>query len=123
MSELAGQISKDYAATTELTMVGVLKGAFIFIADLSRRLTVPRTVDFIAVASYGKRGTKSGAVRLLMDLRESIEDKDVLVVEKDVPAATRDGVTLFADVYWPEADGRFPVLLSCAHPQICLIFP
>lgn len=81
MSELAGQISHDYAATTELSLVGVLKGAFIFVADLSRRLTIPRTVDFIAVASYGKRGTKSGAVRLVMDLRESIEDKDVLVVE------------------------------------------
>jgi len=81
VSELAGQISADYAEARDLVLVGVLKGAFIFLADLSRKLTIPRTIEFIAVSSYGKGSRSSGAVRLVMDVRGSIEGKDVLIVE------------------------------------------
>jgi len=79
--ELSEQISADYAGGGELVMIGVLKGAFIFLADLSRQLTIPRTIEFIAVSSYGKGSRSSGAVRLVMDVRGSIEGKDVLIVE------------------------------------------
>jgi hypoxanthine phosphoribosyltransferase len=57
-----------------------LKGAFIFLADLTRQLSVPHVVDFMALSSYGKT-TESGAVRILMDLREPIENQHVLIVE------------------------------------------
>ena len=81
VSELAAEISADYADAGDLVMVGVLKGAFVFLADLSRRLTIPRTIEFIAVSSYGNGSKASGAVRLLMDVRGNIEGKHVLIVE------------------------------------------
>ena len=80
VAELAAQISEDYADTGELVLVGVLKGSFIFLADLARELTIPRTIEFIAVSSYGK-GSKSGAVRLVMDVRGDIAGRHVLVIE------------------------------------------
>lgn len=80
VAELARQISEDYADKGELVLIGVLKGAFIFLADLSRQLTIPRAVEFIAVSSYGS-GSKSGAVRLVMDVRGNIEGKHVVIVE------------------------------------------
>jgi hypoxanthine phosphoribosyltransferase len=81
VDELAREISRDYAGKGEITLIAVLKGAFIFLADLSRRLTVPRRVEFMALSSYEEGSTHSGAVRVLMDLRESIEGRHVLVVE------------------------------------------
>lgn len=81
VDELAAQISADYAGKGELVLVGVLKGAFIFLADLARRLTIPRVIEFIAVSSYEAGSVSSGAVRLVMDVRDSIEDRHVLVVE------------------------------------------
>jgi hypoxanthine phosphoribosyltransferase len=77
---LARQISKDYEEVEQLYLIGILKGAFIFLADLSRKLTIPHVVDFMALSSYGKEAT-SGAVRILMDLRENIEGKHILLVE------------------------------------------
>ena len=79
--ELAEQISADYDKADDLVMVGVLKGSFIFLADLSRRLSIPRTIEFIAVSSYGNASVSSGAVRLVMDVRGNIEGKHVLIVE------------------------------------------
>ena len=81
VDELAAQISLDYADKGELVLVGVLKGAFIFLADLSRRLSIPRHIEFIAVSSYEHGSVRSGAVRLVMDVRRSIEGKHVLIVE------------------------------------------
>lgn len=78
---LAAEISADYEDTDDLVMVGVLKGSFIFLADLSRRLSIPRTIEFIAVSSYGNGSVSSGAVRLVMDVRGNIEGKHVLIVE------------------------------------------
>jgi hypoxanthine phosphoribosyltransferase len=77
---LADQISTDFSSVKRLYMVGILKGAFIFLADLTRHLSVPNCVDFMAITSYGK-STSSGAVRILMDLREPIEGEHVLIVE------------------------------------------
>lgn len=87
VSELAAQISSDYADADELVLVGVLKGAFIFLADLSRKLTIPRTIEFIAVSSYESGSRSTGAVRLVMDVRGNIEGKHVLIVEDIVDTA------------------------------------
>jgi hypoxanthine phosphoribosyltransferase len=81
VDELAAQISEDYRDKGDIVLVGVLKGAFIFLADLSRRLTIPRTIEFIAVSSYGSGSISSGAVRLVMDVRGNIENRHVLIVE------------------------------------------
>jgi hypoxanthine phosphoribosyltransferase len=81
VNELAAQISSDYADKDELVLIGVLKGAFIFLADLSRRLTIPRHIEFIAVSSYEHGSVPSGAVRLVMDVRASIAGRHVLIVE------------------------------------------
>ncbi len=81
VGELAEAISRDHAGVDDLVLVGVLKGAFIFLADLARKLTVPRTVEFLALSSYGAGSRRTGEVRLLMDLRASVAGKHVLVVE------------------------------------------
>jgi len=82
IEDIAARIDADYAGNGELVLIGVLKGSFIFLADLARRLTIPHRVEFIAISSYGDReSTESGAVRLLMDVRHDITGKHVLVVE------------------------------------------
>ncbi len=81
VAELADEISRDYGDKGEIVLVGVLKGSFIFLADLARRLSIPRTIEFIAVSSYGSSSVSTGAVRLLMDVRGNIEDKHVLIIE------------------------------------------
>ena len=81
IEELANQISSDYAKVDDLLLVGVLKGSFIFLADLARRLTIPRSIDFMAVSTYGNTTETDGAVRMIMDLRTNIVGRHVLVVE------------------------------------------
>jgi hypoxanthine phosphoribosyltransferase len=81
VDELAARISADYASDGQLVIVGILKGAFVFLADLTRRLTVPHRVDFMALSSYGQTATATGAVRIIMDLRVDVEGRHVLVVE------------------------------------------
>jgi hypoxanthine phosphoribosyltransferase len=81
VGELAAQISEDYQDKGDPYLIGVLKGAFIFMADLTRHLTIPHVVDFLALSSYGKTATSSGEVRIIMDLREPIVGRHVLVVE------------------------------------------
>jgi hypoxanthine phosphoribosyltransferase len=78
--ELAEEISRDYAGK-DLVVLGVLRGAFVFVADLMRALTIPATVDFIAIESYGAETHSSGVVRLTKDMKEAVADKHVLVVE------------------------------------------
>jgi hypoxanthine phosphoribosyltransferase len=80
VAALGAQISADYAGR-ELHMVGILKGAVTFLADLARTVTVPATFDFMAISSYGGGTSSSGVVRFVKDLDESIEGKHVLVVE------------------------------------------
>jgi hypoxanthine phosphoribosyltransferase len=81
IAELAQAISSDYAGVDDLVMVGVLKGSFIFLADLSRRLAIPRSVDFMALSTYGNATQTDGAVRMIMDLRRNIAGRHVLIVE------------------------------------------
>lgn len=77
---MANQISKDYAGK-ELILIGVLKGAFIFMADLIREINIPCRVDFARLASYGAGSESSGKVVLTKDIETSIKDKDILIVE------------------------------------------
>ena len=81
VEELAAQISDAYKGVDEVLMVGVLRGAFIFLADLSRLLTITRRIDFIALASYPDGAARADAVRLIMDLRSDIRGQHVLIVE------------------------------------------
>ncbi len=78
--ELGAQISRDYEGK-ELVMVGVLKGAAVFLADLVRAISIPVSYDFVAISSYGADSKSSGVVRIIKDLDESVVSKHVLVVE------------------------------------------
>jgi hypoxanthine phosphoribosyltransferase len=91
IEEIAAQISDDYKGGA-LTVIGILKGSFIFVADLIRRIdpALPIEVDFIGVSSYGDAVTTSGNVRVTKDLDVSIESKDVVIVEDIVDS----GLTL-----------------------------
>ena len=80
ITELADEISNDYAER-DLLLIGVLKGAVFFMADLMRQITVPCEVDFMAISSYGSSTDSSGVVRILKDLDINIRDRHVLVVE------------------------------------------
>ena len=80
IGELGVEISADYAGR-DLLLVGVLKGAVFFMADLMRELTVPCEIDFMAISSYGAATDSSGVVRILKDLDINVSGRDVLVVE------------------------------------------
>lgn len=80
VTEMGGEIDRDYAGE-KIVLVGVLKGAAIFLADLARSISVDNTFDFVAVCSYGKGQQTSGAVKLIKDLDQPIEGKNVIIVE------------------------------------------
>ena len=81
ISQLGQIISSSYSDTNKLIVVGLLRGSFMFIADLVRKLDVPVEVDFITVSSYGSGMTSSGNVKILKDLDGDISGHDVLIVE------------------------------------------
>ena len=93
-AELAAAIGKDYAdrcsGTNDLLLVGVLKGAVMFMTDIARALPLPVQLEFMAVSSYGSSTSSSGVVRILKDLDRDINDRDVLIVEDIVDS----GLTL-----------------------------
>lgn len=78
--ELGEQISADYAGRT-VHLIGILKGACFFMCELAKRITVPVSIDFMSVSSYGSGTTSSGIVRIVKDVDEPVDGKDVLVVE------------------------------------------
>ena len=80
LAEMGAAISRDYDGK-DLLLVGVLKGAFMVMADLARHITVPVEFDFMAVSSYGAATQTSGVVRILKDLDTEIEDRHVLIIE------------------------------------------
>lgn len=89
VAELGRQISEDYPEGP-LYLIGILKGSFMFLADLSRAITTPSRVEFIGISSYGLDKTSSGEVRVTKDLDVSVEGRDVLIVEDIVDS----GITL-----------------------------
>ncbi|MBC8015643.1 MAG: hypoxanthine phosphoribosyltransferase [Sporomusaceae bacterium] len=80
VAEIGADITSDYAGK-EILMIGVLRGAVLFMADLARAIKVPVAIDFMAVSSYGSGTSSSGVVRILKDLDEDVAGKHVLVVE------------------------------------------
>jgi hypoxanthine phosphoribosyltransferase len=80
VAAIGAQISADYAGFS-IVLIGVLKGAAIFLADLARSIEVDNTFDFVAVSSYGRAKVSSGAVKLIKDIDDSIEGKHVILVE------------------------------------------
>ncbi len=80
VKQLAKQISRDYKNTTPL-LVGVLKGAWVFMADLVRHITIPVNCDFLQVSSYGDATESSGVVKIVTDLKCTIENRDIILVE------------------------------------------
>lgn len=80
VAALAKEISRDYPAG-EVVLVGVLKGAFVFLADLMRELTISPSIDFIWLSSYGASTTSSGSVEILKDIQTDISGKEVIIVE------------------------------------------
>ena len=85
--ELGQQITNDYAGQ-DILMIGVLRGAVIFMSDLARAIKRPINIDFMAISSYGTSTSSSGVVRILKDLDRSVEGKNVLVVEDIVDTGT-----------------------------------
>lgn len=80
VAELGAEISRDFAGE-KIVLIGVLKGAAIFLADLARQIHVDCTFDFVSVSSYGKGTSSSGQVKLIKDLDEPIEGKNIILVE------------------------------------------
>lgn len=80
VSEIAAEINRDYAGK-EPMLISVLRGSFVFMADLTRKINVHCTIDFMSVSSYGKGTTSSGQVQITKDLSDDIEGKDIIVVE------------------------------------------
>ena len=82
LQEIAAEIAEDYAHLDEpLLLVGVLKGAYVLMADLARHIPIPTSVDFMACSSYGSATRSSGVVRILKDLDDEIEGRHVVIVE------------------------------------------
>ncbi len=95
VKELADQISGDYTGR-ELIVIGILKGAFIFMADLIRAMSIPCRIDFVRVASYGAGSESSGKVVMTKDIETSIKGRDILIVEDIIDT----GLTLKYLVEW-----------------------
>ena len=90
VKELALSISKDYNKKEELILIGVLKGAFVFMSDLARNLSIPVKLDFVRLASYGSQSKSQGKIRFTKAIELPIRDKHILVVEDIVDS----GLTL-----------------------------
>lgn len=80
IQEMADRLNREYAGQ-EVHLVGILKGSVFFVCELAQRLTMPVTIDFMSVSSYGAGTESSGRVKIVMDLAESIQDKNVVIVE------------------------------------------
>lgn len=106
--EIGRNISKDYAGK-DLVLVGVLKGSVIFMSDLLKEITIPCSMDFMAVSSYGNSTKSSGVVRILKDLDFEIQNKDVLVVEDIIDS----GITLKYLIEYLKGRGANSLEIAC----------
>ncbi len=117
IKELGAEISSDYAGR-EPILIGVLKGAFVFMADLARAVDLKMSVEFMAVSSYGKAQKSSGEVRIIKDLDVAVEGKDLIVVEDIVDT----GLTLSYLLQNLQSRGansvRLATLLDKPEPRI-----
>lgn len=106
--EIGQNISRDYAGR-DLILIGVLKGSVMFMADLMKEITIPCSMDFMAVSSYGASTKSSGVVRILKDLDFEIENKDILIVEDIIDS----GITLKYLVEYLKGRGPRSVEIAC----------
>lgn len=113
VKELGKQISEDYEGK-ELVAVGVLRGSFIFAADLARQITIPMSIDFVSFSSYGASTRSSGIVRLTKDLEDSVEGKHVLLIEDIVDTGLTLKLSNIVDTLYAKkaASVRICVLLD-----------
>ena len=81
VNKLSEQISKAYKQTNQLVVIGLLRGSFVFIADLVRCLDLPVEVDFMTVSSYGNKMRSSGQLRIIKDVETDLKNRDVLIIE------------------------------------------
>lgn len=109
VAEIAAEIDRDYAGREPL-LVSVLRGSFVFMADLVRQIHLPCTVDFMAVSSYGAGTASSGQVRIIKDLSEHIEGRDVIVV------GGHSGQRQHPELSAPAPPGPQPRLRAAVHP-------
>ncbi len=107
--ELAARITKDYEGK-DLLLVGVLKGGFMFLSDLSREIQIPVSIDFISVSSYGNSTVSSGVVRILKDIDYDITGKHVLLVEDLIDTGLT--LTYLKDLFAAK---------HCASVKVCTI--
>jgi len=117
--DLAASINEDYADTRRLLLVCILKGGVMFLADLVRHITVPHSIDFMAISSYGDGVRESsGRVRIDMDLRQDIADKHILIVEDIIDSGhTMQYILSLLETPIPPASGSAP----CQHAQPRLV--
>jgi hypoxanthine phosphoribosyltransferase len=115
VEELAREISTHFAGTDKLVVIGLLRGSFIFIADLVREIDLPVEVDFLEVSSYGDRTVSSREVRILKDLRGKIEGRDVLVVEDIID--TGHTLTRVLEILATRRPGRLEVCAMLDKPS------
>lgn len=97
LDELASRINRDYEGKSVL-LVGILKGAFIFMADLARRLSLPLTLDFVRLASYGNDTSSCGTVKITKDIEMPVTGRHIIVVEDIVDTGTT--LKWFLDYLW-----------------------
>ena len=93
INEVAAKISEDYAGK-QVHMICILKGGVFFTCELAKRMTVPVSLDFMSVSSYGGGTVSSGVVRIVKDLDESLEGKDVLIVEDIIDSGRTLAISL-----------------------------
>ncbi len=114
IKELGQTITADYAGK-EILMIGILRGAVIFMSDLARAIDLPVAIDFMAVSSYGASTTSSGVVRILKDLDEDVENKHVLIVEDIIDS----GLTLnyLMDNLWSRKPASIKICTLLNKPE------
>ncbi len=108
IARMGAQLTQDYAGK-DLLLIGVLKGAVMFMVDLARAINLPVTLDFMAISSYGASTVSSGVVRILKDLDASIEGKHVLIVEDIIDS----GMTLSYLADYLKARGPASLKICC----------
>ena len=119
-AELGAQISRDFDGREPL-FVGVLKGCFVFMADLMRSVTIPCSVDFMAVSSYGNQTTTTGAVKINKDLNQDIEGRDIILVEdilKDYLSVRRPASITIATLLDKPARRKAPIHAAYAGFEV-----
>ncbi len=118
VEQLAAQISEDYEGRT-VHLICILKGSIFFTCELAKRITVPVTIDFMSVSSYGSETKSSGVVKLIKDLDEGIKDKDVIVIE-DIIDSGRTLSYLLSNLRRREpASLRLCTLLDKPERRVC----